>query len=278
MKKIDFKQFPIDVFVDNVLVEVVVDSYPDGTTNYSIPELADFDISSMTHALVQVNTNVKLPKDGYLWELICIGQILGANGIMRRKLSVPYLPHARADRRFTGYHTCPLSLYIDVVNAWYEEIVTYNVHNPDAVEQELLWCNTTYTDLSMVECVEFVKDIIDIETSYDILIAPDKGARSSVLEVGGRYNKPVLSFNKVRTDKGIEFQAPAELDSVKGKRVLICDDICDGGGTFIGIANILHTCGVKEVGLYVTHGIFSKGVDVFKGKIDTIYTFNEVAS
>ena len=50
----------------------------------------------------------------------------------------------------------------------------------------------------------------------------------------------------------------------------IIDDICDGGGTFIGTAKMLKEKGAKKVVLIVTHGIFSKGSHL--DFIDEIYT------
>jgi hypoxanthine phosphoribosyltransferase len=57
------------------------------------------------------------------------------------------------------------------------------------------------------------------------------------------------------------YNLPAKEENYK---VLVVDDICDGGGTFIPIVNNLKEafCEIDEkveVDLYVTHGIFSKG-------------------
>ncbi len=57
---------------------------------------------------------------------------------------------------------------------------------------------------------------------------------------------------------------------VVGKDCLIVDDICDGGGTFTGLAKELLRWGARKVNLFVTHGVFSKGTNL-EG-IDTIYT------
>jgi ribose-phosphate pyrophosphokinase len=51
---------------------------------------------------------------------------------------------------------------------------------------------------------------------------------------------------------------------LKGKPMLIVDDICDGGRTFIELAKVLREFEPSEIILYVTHGIFSKGFEVFK--------------
>jgi len=60
---------------------------------------------------------------------------------------------------------------------------------------------------------------------------------------------------------------------VHGGNAIIVDDICDGGRTFIELAKCLKPA-CDKVYLYVTHGIFSKGLDVFDGLIDHIWTAN----
>ena len=54
--------------------------------------------------------------------------------------------------------------------------------------------------------------------------------------------------------------------------ILIVDDLCDGGGTFLGIANQAE--GTVPLGLYITHGIFSKGFGELGKHFSKIYTTN----
>ena len=54
------------------------------------------------------------------------------------------------------------------------------------------------------------------------------------------------------------------------------DDICDGGQTFISLAQSLKKQGAAEIFLYVTHGIFSKGLDQLKTCIQHIYCYHLV--
>ena len=63
-----------------------------------------------------------------------------------------------------------------------------------------------------------------------------------------------------------------KVESLEGRTAIITDDICDGGYTFIKVAEQLKAKGASKVILFVTHGIFSKGLDVFEGLIDHVYT------
>lgn len=60
-------------------------------------------------------------------------------------------------------------------------------------------------------------------------------------------------------------------DMGEAERILIADDICDGGGTFVGLLDKIRETSSAPVDLYVTHGIFSKGLQILEG-FDRIYT------
>jgi len=62
---------------------------------------------------------------------------------------------------------------------------------------------------------------------------------------------------------------------VKNKTCVICDDIIDGGATFIILADLLKKMGANKVYLIVTHGFFTKQYDVLKN-IDGIYTTDSI--
>jgi ribose-phosphate pyrophosphokinase len=65
-------------------------------------------------------------------------------------------------------------------------------------------------------------------------------------------------------------------DDLTGQCAIISDDICDGGYTFIKIAEQLKAKGAERIVLFVTHGIFSKGLEVFDGLVDEVITTNSL--
>lgn len=71
-----------------------------------------------------------------------------------------------------------------------------------------------------------------------------------------------------KTGKLSGFLVP-ERKEFKSNSVLIVDDICDGGGTFLGLAPELYDL---DLYLYVTHGIFSKGLTDLSKSFKHIYT------
>lgn len=65
------------------------------------------------------------------------------------------------------------------------------------------------------------------------------------------------------------------IEELKGKKLLVVDDICDGGYTFIQIAAGLKQYEPASLQLFITHGIFSKGTKcLIDAGYDRIYTTN----
>ena len=63
-------------------------------------------------------------------------------------------------------------------------------------------------------------------------------------------------------------------DNVKDNHILIIDDICSYGNTFVKAAEALHEAGANGIDLYITHceEAVAKG-NVFKcGLIDKVFT------
>lgn len=114
------------------------------------------------------------------------------------------------------------------------------------------------------------------KVGYDGIIVPDAGAGKRAELVAGILGVPTFQAWKKRdvaTGKlsgfGIE-QLP-----VSANQFLIVDDICDGGGTFIGLVN-LPELKIRICDLYVSHGLFTQGTDKLTEVFRTVYTTDSV--
>lgn len=171
------------------------------------------------------------------------------------RLVLPYLPYSRADRRFTQVDCFGLKVFGNIIDSLgYERVTTLDVHS---MRSKSLVSNLV-NDVGM-NLIADALDKIDpyIVTTVGILL-PDKGAQRYGIET-------ILQCEKERnpvTGEILGFKVPPT-ESFQGcDSILVVDDICDGGGTFIGLAERLKAQGVSlPLYLYVTHGIFSKGTD-----------------
>ena len=115
-----------------------------------------------------------------------------------------------------------------------------------------------------------------MQAKESVLVCPDKGALTRCKELQTTLGILNMVVCEKRRDPatGRITKTDVLVDDLSGKTAIITDDICDGGYTFIKIAEQLRAKNVDKVVLYVTHGIFSKGIGVFDRLIDSIYTTN----
>ena len=188
-----------------------------------------------------------------LSHLLCNVNPVGANHIT---LYVPYLPYARQDKKIGNSETFALSTMGYFLNAMaFEKVITLDVHNEDQASNSI----RHFQNIHPVEFHEFLINLI----KPDRIIFPDRGAfkRYSHLE---QYKH--LIFSKVRdqgtgkiTSHVLEY---GELTSFQQPTMLVIDDICDGGATFLSVAEAIYRNQPHaKLVLGVTHGIFSKGLE-----------------
>lgn len=107
---------------------------------------------------------------------------------------------------------------------------------------------------------------------WDAVIAPDAGAEKRASKIAQYLGVPMLHAWKTRDVKDGSITGFG-IQPTHGKpdsRLLVVDDICDGGGTFLGLAQLMDPWEVK-VDLFVTHGIFSHGTEQLLKAYDKIY-------
>lgn len=98
-----------------------------------------------------------------------------------------------------------------------------------------------------------------IATGELMLVAPDAGALKKIHPVAACGAGEFAILGKERDlASGALTGFSLLAGDVAGKAVLIVDDLCDAGGTFIGSAQVLRAAGARSVSLYVTHGVFLK--------------------
>jgi ribose-phosphate pyrophosphokinase len=184
-------------------------------------------------------------------------------------LEIPYLPYARQDRVCAPGQAFSLQVLARLLGLKPKASVTvWDCHSP--VGLALLGARNIGQEDIICQCPALVNEL---QSPNTVLIAPDKGAVARTQAVAKRFGiKDIVFCEKKRdptTGRITEFTVSA--DSLAGKTAVITDDICDGGMTFIGVAEALKARSCKRVLLYVTHGIFSKGFALFEGKVDHIF-------
>lgn len=231
--------------------------FPDGQRHITLE-------ADVAYSEVVITTSLCSADD--LFDLLLVTDILhhNHNGV---HLQVEYLLGGRMDRRINDRQPHTLSVVADIINA--AEFKSVRILDPHS---EVALNIIGYMEPPMYAMTEFLTALNDFRVDDTVIVQPDKGAETRVRRMTQGLGFNIVTCSKERdqaTGRLFGFKVDSPI-SVRGKRCLIVDDICDGGATFVGLAKVLGEAGATEVSLFVTHGIFSKGMDL-EG-IDNIYT------
>lgn len=185
----------------------------------------------------------------------------------KKELVIPYLMGARFDRLMQKGDSVDLKVIANLINGCgFEKVYLYDVHSDTSTV--LIENSINISNAKLVK--QYTKEDA-------ILICPDAGAVKKVskyFELNSNI-KDVIYCNKIRDLRNGNITLKVlESDKCEGKNCVIIDDLCDGGGTFLAIASQIKPA---HITLIVTHGIFSKGFEVFKGIFDEIIVSDSYA-
>jgi ribose-phosphate pyrophosphokinase len=214
----------------------------------------------------QVKITCRIQNANDLLLLLLTTDALKRSGVKRLECFIPYLPFARQDRVMVKGEPLSVKVIADLLNTQgFEKVQIYDAHSE--VSFALLNNSDAITNHSFVE--EVLKD----KNGY-LIISPDAGAYKKIFKVCQHlnYKDEIVLCNKTRNvENGNITSVTCAVNDFQGMDLYIIDDICDGGGTFILLADELKKRNCGKVNLIVSHGIFSKGVDALTN-IDHIYT------
>ena len=189
---------------------------------------------------------------------------------------LPYFPYARQDRVMVDGEPFSVGVMSNILNTFsFDRVHVYDPHSD--VTPALI------NNVRVIDNSSFVASALkNIENSFgeSIVVSPDAGAEKKIYNLAEKLklNDVVLGskHRDVTTGKLTNFDFRGD---VKDKNCVMVDDIADGGGTFIGLANRLKEGGAKSIHLVVSHGIFSKGTNfLLDNGIDSIHTTDSVTS
>lgn len=195
-------------------------------------------------------------------------------------LNMPYFPYARADRVFEDGNSNPLRVFCgQLIACGFNKIYSCDIHNVKAVEH---WMGRRIVNAATPSCIWNTPTAQRVVQQQPVVVLPDEGAfeRVSKYAKSPRFSGHVVckKMRDIETGRILSVDVGDIPKHLLDKPFLIIDDICDGGGTFLPIAVKLREAGVKDIHLYVTHGIFSKGLQIFSGLINQIHCQNHIGT
>lgn len=196
-------------------------------------------------------------------------RLLDNTGNFTCDLVLPYLPYGRQDKRISNNETFALHVFTTLLESLnFRSITIIDPHNATFVDLTLSGLKIQYPTDKVYTAL--------LSTESTLVCYPDKGA---IEKYGKIYDFVPIYGEKVRDQATGKILSYRVIGSPEGQNVLIIDDICDGGATFLLLAKELYAKGAKEVNLFVSHGLFTNGLKpILDSGIKRIFTKNGEAT
>ncbi len=166
---------------------------------------------------------------------------------------IPYFGYARQDRKAKARDPISAKLVANLITAsGADRVLTMDLHAPqlqgffDIPLDHLLGANLL---------ARYFYNKFDNKDDI-IVVSPDIGSVTRSRKFATKLDVPLAIIDK-RRPKANVCEIMNIIGDVKGKRVILVDDLIDTGGTIVNAANALVEIGATEVYACCTHGLLS---------------------
>ena len=239
-------------------IQAATTTFPDGECYTRI------DAEKLDDDVVIVQTT---SPDSKLIERLLLQDAVRRLGAKSITLVIPYFGYARQDRVFKPGEPESAKVMCQHLDMNCDRVITVDIHK----EAVLNYFNHPHKDLKAAPVIaEYFKG-----KGIDMVLSPDIGAAGRAKMVGEVMGVPYDHLEKTRLSGTDVRIAPAKAD-VKGKKVLIVDDMISTGGTIIAAAYALREAGAAGISVACTHGVFvNNAIEKFTGSsLDALLSCN----
>jgi len=227
------------------LVETVTRRFPDGELYVRVlGEVAGEDV-----VLVQ---SLGLEPDPLLVEYFLIVDALRGSGCKSVTAVIPYLAYARQDSRFNDGEPLSLGAIARLIeDAGSDRIITVDAHLHRFRKLGDVFRIPTHNVSAMPLLAQYYR--ANSEHRDVVVIGPDSESEQWAMVVAETLSAKHFLLNKQRLgDREVKTSGPLP---VRGKSVVVVDDIVSTGGTLVDVAAKLKERGAKRIDVLVTHAL-----------------------
>lgn len=243
------------------LGKVLIETFPDGEIGVQILEnVRGKDVFVLQSAARHPNH--------YLMELLILVDALKRASARSIVAVMPYYPYARQDRKDKGRVPITAKLVADLLEkAGVTRVLTLDLHT----EQIQGFFNIPVDHLYARPL--FVRTFREKGLKDAVIVSPDVGSNKMARRFAEDLQVDLAIVDKRRVSAN-RVEANALIGEVKGKHVLLVDDMCSTGKTLETAARVCKEAGARSVFAVVSHGLMVGGVQL-KG-VDQVFVTDSV--
>jgi ribose-phosphate pyrophosphokinase len=200
----------------------------------------------------------------------------------RFDLRIPFFPYQQQDRVCNFGEPLSVKMIANIINGLnFNSVEIWDAHS-DVTPALLNNC----LNRSIEGLIEFEPEFEHLCSKMEhfllqnyVVVAPDQGSAKKAYNFSKFFGFDCIHATKHRnTETGLITGTSLNCGSLdlSDKNFLIVDDMCIGGATFINLAEVIREKYNGKICLLTTHGIYSRGLEVFEGIIDEVLCLNDM--
>ena len=230
--------------LEGQLAQRILERFPDGELHIEIQE------SVRGHDVYLIQPTCP-PVDEHLFELLLMADACRRAGAVHLTAVIPYFGYARQDRRAHGREPLSVRLIADLLaTSGIQRVVAVDLHS-QGVESAFA------IPVEHVSAVPILAEAVRSSVPRNaVVVSPDLGAVKMAERYAKLLNLPVVIIHKTRIS-GAEVNVQRIVGDVRGKHVLVVDDMISTGGTIEKAIKALLEAGCLSSGIKVaaSHGL-----------------------
>jgi len=236
---------------------MIINNYPDGG-KYVINDLNE---TSLTYKINSYE------------DLFLLKSIKDANPKLK-EITIPCMFQQQHDRRFNQNESFELKLVCDFINSCnFEKVKVFHPHS-DVTPALLNNCEVIDNHQYIAEVI--LKLFSNAVTAQEnlILMSSDAGGFKPLIKLCKQLNWQGETYSASKAREEDHLIQIVDRQDFGGKDILIIDDICVYGGTFIGLAELLKNKNIGKLYLAVSHMTVNWPTPKLYKIFDKIFTTN----
>lgn len=229
-------------------------------------------LEPVRHRHVYVFQSIVYHPNDYLMELFLILDALKRADVASITTVLPYYGYARQDRIDKPGVSIAAKLVANLlVQAGTQHVITMDLHS-EQIEG--------FFDIPVEQLLSryiLIPYCSTLQLQNLVVVAPDKGGIKIASAYAKQLGTPLALIDKERIDTH-SVDIRLFVGDVKGKTVLIPDDMCATGGTLVRAAEECARLGAKQIIASVGHGLFTdRAIEkIEQSPIEQIITTNSI--
>ena len=227
------------------LQEIALHRFPDGEIRVTVGHAASTTI---------IYAPLDQPNDKLI-AILFAAEALRRAGAKRLVLLAPYLCYMRQDAAFGEGEAISQKAVGWLIAGIVDRVITVDAHLHRTTDIRAVFSGIEAENLSAMPAIANALRLTGVDPAT-IVAGPDAESRPWVSDLAGQLGLAHMVAQKIRRgDRSVEISF-AEAASIKGRPVLLVDDIVSSGGTLIACARALTAAGATAVDAIMTHALF----------------------